>query len=79
MRNEIKYEIYEIKNWENKIRQEDLRYETNRYRYDTQQSETVRSFGDSIYNGKISIDEAEMEQTNLVENIVDFSNKSRPR
>ena len=79
MRNEIKYEIYEIKNWENKIKQEDLRYETNRYRYDIQQSETVRSFGDSIYNGKISIDEAEMEQTNLVENIVDFSNKSRPR
>ena len=79
MRNEIKYEIYEIKNWENKIKQKDLRYETIRYRYDIQQSETVRSFGDSIYNGKISIDEAEMEQTNLVENIVDFSNKSRPR
>ena len=79
MRNEIKYEIYEIKNWENKIKQKDLRYETNRYRYDIQQSETVRSFGDSVYNGKISIDEAEMEQTNLVENIVDFSNKSRPR
>ena len=79
MRNEIKYEIYEIKNWENKIKQKDLRYETNRYRYDIQQSETVRSFGDSVYNGKISIDEAEMEQTNLVENIVDFSNKFRPR
>ena len=79
MRNEIKYEIYEIKNWENKIKQKDLRYETIRYRYHIQQSETVRSFGDSIYNGKISIDEAEMEQTNLVENIVDFSNKSRPR
>ena len=79
MRNEIKYEIYEIKNWENKIKQKDLRYETNRYRYDIQQSETVRSFGDSVYNGKIIIDEAEMEQTNLVENIVDFSNKSRPR
>ena len=79
MRNEIKYEIYEIKNWENKIKQKDLRYETNRYRYDIQQSETVRSFGDSVYNGKIIIDEAEMEQTNLLENIVDFSNKSRPR
>ena len=36
-------------------------------------------FRDSIYNGKISIDEAEMEQTNLLENIVNVSNKSKPR
>ena len=38
----------------------------------------MRSFGDSIYNGKISLDEVEMEQSSLLENIVDFSNKSRP-
>ena len=38
-----------------------------------------RSFDDSISNGKISIDEAEAEQTNLLENNVDFSNKFRPR
>ena len=41
--------------------------------------ETIRSFSNSIYNGKISIDEAEMKQTNLYKNNVDFSNKSRPR
>ena len=38
-----------------------------------------KHFRDSIYNAKISIDEAEMEQTNLLENIVIFSNKSKPR
>ena len=39
----------------------------------------LKYFRNSIYNGKISIDEAEMEQTNLLENIVNFSNKSKPR
>ena len=29
--------------------------------------------------GKIDIDEAEMDQSNLLANIVEFSNKSRPR
>ena len=37
------------------------------------------SFGDSIYTGKISIDEAEMDQTNLLDNVVNFKNISRPR
>ena len=80
MRNdEIKNEIYEIKKWENKIKRKDLKYETSRYKFDFQQFETIRSFGDCIYNSKISKDEVEMEQTNPLENIVNFSNKSRPR
>ena len=33
--------------------------------YGFQKFETIRSFGDSIYTGKFSIDEAEMDQTNL--------------
>ena len=61
----------------NKIKQ-DLKYETNGYMV-FKKCETIRSFSNSIYNGKISIDEAEMKQTNLYKNIVDFSNKSRPR
>ena len=80
MRNdEIKNEIYEIKKWENKIKRKDLKNEKNKYKYDFHQFETVRSSGDSTYNGKISKDEVEMEQTNLLANILDFSNKSRPR
>ena len=47
--------------------------------YDFQHFETTRYFGDSIYTGKISIDEAEMDQTSLLESIVKFNNKSRPR
>ena len=76
---EIKNKINDIKKWEKKIKRKDLKYETNRYKFVFQRFETLRSFGDSIYNGKVRIDEAEMEQTNLLENIVNFSNKSKPR
>ena len=69
--NEIKNEIYGIK-------QGDLEYMPKNYTCDFQQYETIRSFGDNIYTGKISIDEAEMDQSNLLKNIIEFYNKSRP-
>ena len=46
--------------------------------YDFQQFETIASFGDNIYTGKISIDEAEMGQINILKNRVEF-NKSKPK
>ena len=45
--------------------------------YDFQKFETIRSFGDSIYTGKFSIDEAEMDQTNLLYGKT--YNKSKPK
>ena len=39
----------------------------------------IRSFGTSIYTGKINIDEAEVDQSNLLKNLVGFNKKSRPR
>ena len=35
--------------------------------YDFQQFSTIRSFVDSIYTGEISMDEGEMDQTDLLE------------
>ena len=52
----VKFKMKQIK--QNK-KQKDLKYKTNKYIYDFQQSETIRSFGDSICNGKINIDEDE--------------------
>ena len=74
--NEIKNEINDMKKWENKIKRKDLKSETNWYKFDFKQFETIRIFGVSIHNGKISIDESEIEQTNLLENVIDFKNKS---
>ena len=59
---EIKEEIYEIRKWEEKTKQENLKYRTKNYTNDFQQYQTIRSFGESIYNGKIKIDEGEMDQ-----------------
>ena len=36
----IKNGMYEIKKWEDKIKQEDLKYKTKNYTYDFQQYET---------------------------------------
>ena len=47
--------------------------------YDFQQYKMIRGFGESIFTGKINIDEAEMDQSNLIENMVKFDNKSRSR
>ena len=70
-------EIDEIKNLEEKIKRKDLKYKTSQYVYGFQQIETMRPFGDSIYTGKINIDKAVMDQTNVLENMVKFDNKSR--
>ena len=58
----LKNEIDEVKKWEEKIKQKDLVCKISRYKYDFQQYETIRFFSDSIYNGKISIDEAVIDQ-----------------
>ena len=50
---EIKNIIYEIKKWEEKIKPEDLKHKRKIYTYEFQQYETIRSFGESIYAGKI--------------------------
>ena len=80
MRNDkIKNEIYEIKKWEEKFKRKDLKYEEGKNKYDFQQHETIRSFGESIYSSKVNIHEAEINQTNLSENMVKFNNKSRSK
>ena len=54
-------------------------YRANKYKYDFQQYKTIRSFGESIYTGKTNIDEAEMDQSNLLKNLIEFNDRSRPR
>ena len=39
----------------------------------------IRCFRDNIYTCKINKNEAKMDQSNLLKNIVEFNNKSRPR
>ena len=41
--------------------------------------QTIRSFGDIIHTGKIIIDEVVMDHSNILENMVEFDDKTRPR
>ena len=49
---EVKYELYETKKWDKKIKWKDLKYETKNYIYHFQLYETIRSFRKKIYTHK---------------------------
>ena len=50
------------------------------YAYDFDQFETIRYFGDNTtYTGKNTVNEAENDQSNLLEHMVEFNDKSTPR
>ena len=49
-----------------KNRTKRLLYEENKYKYYFRQYEPIKSFGESIYTSKINMDEAEMDQSNLL-------------
>ena len=74
---EIKRETDEIKKCGEKIRLKDLVYNTNKYKYEFQEHEAIRSFGETIYNDTISIHEAETNQSSLLDELTDFTERSR--
>ena len=76
---EIENERDEIKKWGNKIKQKDLNQKAGKHKQDFQQYETIRSLRESTYSGKISIYEANMDQTNVLEDMVKIGNKSKPK
>ena len=76
--NETKNEIDEIKKWEEQVERKDLKRKINKYLYDFQQFEIIISFGDTIYYNKINIYEAVRDQSNPLENMAKFNNRSKP-
>ena len=64
------------KKWKEKIwniKQQQQKKTQQKYIHDFQQYETVRSFCDNIYADKINIDEAKMDQSNLLKYFVEFN------
>ena len=54
-------------------------YYSSKKPFDFETFKTVSSFGENIYNGKITINEANQEQANLVEYTLNFNNKARQK
>ena len=77
--NKIKNKLNQVKKTEEIINRSDVKYEINKYFSDFLKFQTIRSFGNGNFNSKITISEADKKQSNLMNNIIDFDSKVRPR
>ena len=68
-----------IKEIEENIDREKLIYKTNEYTYSFKNFQTIKTFGRDIYEGKITIKEADEYQTDLLTEIVHFIKNTKPR
>ena len=69
----------------NKIKKQDKMQTEKKYsinkknKYKFKNFQTIRTFGEDIYNGEITLEEADKDQSNLLEKNNDFIKKTRPR
>ena len=56
-----------------------LVYETNEYTYSFKNFQTVKTFGQDIYEGKITTEEANEYQTDLLAEIKNFRKNIKPK
>ena len=54
-------------------------YYSSKKPFDFRIFKTIRSFGEDIYSSKITINEADQVQADLVQYIVNFNNKTRSK
>ena len=62
MNDEAKKELDKISEIEKNVNREKLVYKTNIHTYDFQNFQTITTFGRDIYNGEISLEEANEDQ-----------------
>ena len=68
-----------MKKIENIVKREYLVYEANKYVNDFQQYEIVRYFVNNIFAGKITLDNADKDQGDSLNDFVDFNKRAKPR
>ena len=76
--NEAKKDLDKIKEVEKNIDREKLIYETDECKYSFKKFQTIKTFGRDIYEGKITIKEADEYQADLTE-ILNFGKNTKPR
>ena len=75
----MKLEKSLIKEIEKHVDREKLIYETNDYTYSFKNFQTIKAFGRDIYEGKITIKEADEYQTDLLTEIMNFKKNRKTR
>ena len=76
---EAKRELDKIKKIEKNVNREKIIYETNEYTYSFKNFQTIKTFGRDIYEGKITIEETDKYQTDLIAEIMNFRKNTKPR
>ena len=76
---EAKKELDKIKEIEDTIDREKLVYKASGNTYDFRNFRTIRNFGKDIYEGEITLEEADKDQSDLLNEIKNFSDKTRPK
>ena len=76
---EAKKELDKIKEIKDSTDREKLIYKSKKYMYDFRKFRTIRTFARDIYDGKISLEEADEDKSDLADEIENFKNKTRPK
>ena len=74
---EIINEIKRIEEIEKKVDRNKMVYKGTNKTYDFRNFKTIRAFGNEIRNNVISLDTANIEQTNLLSYIIDYTKKNK--
>ena len=64
---------------EKNVDREKLIYKTNGYTYSFENFQTIKIFGQDIYDGTITLKEANDYQTDLLVEIMNFKKKTKPK
>ena len=64
---------------EDTIDREELIYKSNKYLYNFRNFQTIRTFGIDIYDGEITLEDADKDQSDLLNEIKNFYDKTRPK
>ena len=76
---EAKKELDNIKEIEKNVDREKLIYKTDEFTYSFKNFQAIKTFGRDIYEGKITIKEADEYQTDLLIEILNFRKYAKPR
>ena len=76
---EAKKEINKILKIEKNVDREKLVYDAGKYMYDFRTFNIIRTFGEDIYEGKITLEEADGDQSDLADEINKFIKEIRPK
>ena len=77
LRDDAKNELNKVKEIEKTVDRENLVYRASEYTYSFKNFQTINTLGNDIYNGEITLEEADDNQTILLAEIINFKKKKQ--